>query len=63
MDHPRDMEAVPSMHAIWRSSKPEFATYGQSFLVLGLHQTMQRSHVTDARRATGRAALAAQASN
>jgi uncharacterized damage-inducible protein DinB len=33
----------------------EFATYGQSFLVLALHQTMHRGHVTDARRAAGRA--------
>ena len=33
----------------------EFATYGQSFLVLALHQTMHRSNVTDARRAAGRA--------
>ena len=29
----------------------EFATYGLSFLTLALHQTMHRSHVTDARRA------------
>ena len=35
----------------------EFATYGQSFLVLALHQTMHRGNVTDARRAAGRAAL------
>ena len=40
----------------------EFATYGQSFLVLALHQTMHRGNVTDARRAAGRAALATQAS-
>src|SRR5713226_899229 len=33
----------------------EFATYGQSFLVLALHQTMHRGNVTDARRAPGRA--------
>ena len=33
----------------------EFATYGQSFLVLALHQTMHRGNVTDARRAAGRA--------
>src|ERR1700736_5391489 len=39
----------------------EFATYGQSFLVLALHQTMHRGNVTDARRAAGRAALAARA--
>jgi uncharacterized damage-inducible protein DinB len=32
----------------------EFATYGQSFLVLALHQTMHRGNVTDARRAAGR---------
>jgi hypothetical protein len=45
-----------------KGREQEFATYGQSFLVLALHQTMHRSHVTDARRAAGRAALAAQAS-
>jgi uncharacterized damage-inducible protein DinB len=33
----------------------EFATYGHSFLVLALHQTMHRGNVTDARRAAGRA--------
>jgi len=33
----------------------EFATYGRSFLVLALHQTMHRGNVTDARRAAGRA--------
>jgi uncharacterized damage-inducible protein DinB len=41
----------------------EFATFGRSFLVLALHQMMHRSHVTDALRAAGRTALAAQASN
>ncbi|MCU1263018.1 MAG: hypothetical protein JWO80_5903 [Bryobacterales bacterium] len=41
----------------------EFATFGSSFLVLALHQTMHRSHVTDALRAAGRTALAARASN
>src|SRR5882724_2436459 len=41
----------------------EFATFGQSFLVLALHQTMHRSHVTDAVRSAGRTALTAQASN
>src|SRR4051794_7839141 len=39
----------------------EFATYGSSFLVLALHQTMHRSHVTDALRAAGRVARAVQA--
>ena len=34
----------------------EFATFGRTFLVLALHQTMHRGHVTDALRATGRAA-------
>jgi len=33
----------------------EFATYGQSFLTLALHQAMHRGNVTDARRAAGRA--------
>lgn len=32
----------------------EFATFGQSFLVVALHQAMHRGHVTDALRAAGR---------
>ena len=36
----------------------EFATFGQSFLVLALHQTMHRGNVTDALRAAGRVAVA-----
>jgi uncharacterized damage-inducible protein DinB len=40
----------------------EFATYGHSFLVLALHQTMHRGNLTDARRAAARTALATQAS-
>jgi uncharacterized damage-inducible protein DinB len=44
-----------------RGREQEFATYGQSFLVLALHQTMHRGNLTDARRAAGRAALATQA--
>lgn len=39
----------------------EFATYGKSFIALALHQMMHRSHVTDAKRAAGRTAVAAQA--
>ncbi len=31
----------------------EFATYGQSFLVLALHQTMHRPHVTEPRPPAG----------
>jgi len=45
-----------------KGREQEFATYGQSFLVLALHQTMHRGNVTDARRAAGRTALATQAS-
>jgi uncharacterized damage-inducible protein DinB len=41
----------------------EFATYGQSFLVLALHQAMHRGNVTDARRAAGRAAVATRAAS
>ncbi len=41
----------------------EFATYGRSFLTLALHQMIHRSHVTDARRTAGRAALATRASS
>ena len=43
-----------------KGREKEFATYGQSFLVLALHQTMHRGNLTDARRAAGRTALAAQ---
>lgn len=45
-----------------KGREKEFSTYGQSFLVLALHQTMHRGNVTDARRAAGRAALATQSS-
>jgi uncharacterized damage-inducible protein DinB len=45
-----------------KGREQEFATYGRSFLVLALHQTMHRSHVTDALRAAGRTALATSAS-
>ena|SRR6266851_1671465 len=41
----------------------EFATYGQSFLALAMHQMMHRSHVTDARRAAKNALLAPEVSN
>ena len=41
----------------------EFATYGQSFMTLALHQMSHRSHLTDARRTAARTALAAQAAN
>jgi len=40
-----------------------FATYGQSFMTLALHQMSHRSHLTDARRAAARTTLAAQAAN
>src|SRR5713226_5107683 len=45
-----------------KGREQEFATFGRSFLVLALHQTMHRGNVTDARRAAGRAALATRAS-
>jgi uncharacterized damage-inducible protein DinB len=41
----------------------EFATYGQSFITLALHQTMHRGQVTDAKRMAGRTAVLAQASS
>jgi uncharacterized damage-inducible protein DinB len=41
----------------------EFATFGRSFLTVAMHQTMHRGNVTDALRAAGRTALAAQATN
>ncbi|WP_263416377.1 DinB family protein [Terriglobus albidus] len=40
----------------------EFATFGQSFLVLALHQAMHRGNLTDARRAAGRTAVVLQTS-
>ena len=46
-----------------KGREQEFATFGRSFLVLALHQMLHRSHVTDALRAAGRVALAAQAAN
>jgi uncharacterized damage-inducible protein DinB len=46
-----------------KGREQEFATFGRSFLVLALHQTMHRSHVTDALRAAGRPALATQATD
>jgi hypothetical protein len=46
-----------------KDREQEFATFGRSFLVLALHQMLHRSHVTDALRAAGRVALAAQAAN
>ena len=45
-----------------RGREQEFATYGQSSLVLALHQTMHRGNLTDARRAAGRTVLATRAS-
>ena len=45
-----------------KGREKEFATYGQSFLVLALHQAMHRGNVTDARRAAVRTALTTQAS-
>jgi uncharacterized damage-inducible protein DinB len=41
----------------------EFATYGQSFVVLALHQTMHRGNVTDARRAAGSIAVGTRAAS
>ena len=46
-----------------KGREQEFATFGRSFLVLALHQMLHRSHVTDALRAAGRVALAAEAAN
>jgi uncharacterized damage-inducible protein DinB len=44
-----------------KGREQEFSTFGRSLLVLSLHQAMHRSHVTDAVRAAGRTASAAQA--
>ena len=41
----------------------EFSTFGRSFLTLALHQTLHRSHVTDALRAAGRMAPVLQAAS
>jgi DinB superfamily len=38
----------------------EFSTFGKSFLVVALHQSMHRAHVKDAQRAAARAEHAAQ---
>jgi hypothetical protein len=46
-----------------KGREQEFATYGRSFLTLALHQSMHRSHVTDALRASHPATLAAAVSN
>jgi uncharacterized damage-inducible protein DinB len=46
-----------------KGREKEFATYGQSFLVLALHQTMHRGNVTDARRAAARASVATRAAS
>ena len=46
-----------------KGREKEFATFGQSFLVLALHQALHRSHVTDARRAAGRTALVTSTAN
>ena len=45
-----------------KGREQEFATYGQSFLVLALHQTMHRGNLTDARRAARPTALTARVS-
>jgi len=44
-----------------KGREKEFATYGQSFLVLALHQAMHRGNVTDAKRAAARGAHAKSA--
>jgi hypothetical protein len=46
-----------------KGREQEFATYGRSFLTLALHQSMHRSHVTDALRASHPATLAVAVSN
>ena len=40
-----------------KGREQEFATFGRSFLVLALHQSMHRGNVTDALRAAGRVAV------
>jgi hypothetical protein len=40
-----------------RGLEQEFATYEESFLVLGLHQTTRRGNATDAQRAAGHTSL------
>ncbi len=44
-----------------KGREQEFSTFGKSFLVVALHQSMHRAHATDALRAAGRTVLAAQA--
>jgi hypothetical protein len=45
-----------------KGREQEFATFGRSFMTLALHQTMHRSHLTDAKRAAARHAPALAAS-
>jgi len=44
-----------------KGREQEFSTFGKSFLVVALHQSMHRGHATDAVRAAGRTELAVQA--
>jgi hypothetical protein len=62
LDSLSEQDLDKSTKAPPKGREREFATYGSSFLVLALHQTMHRGNVTDSFRAAGRTALAAQAS-
>jgi uncharacterized damage-inducible protein DinB len=61
LDSLSDSDLDKSTKAPPKGREKEFATYGQSFLVLALHQTMHRGNVTDARRAAGSVAIATRA--
>jgi len=63
LDSLSDADLDKSTKAPPKGREKEFATYGQSFLVLALHQTMHRGNVTDARRAAGSLAVAMPAAS
>jgi uncharacterized damage-inducible protein DinB len=63
LDSLSDSDLDKSTNAPPKGREKEFATYGQSFLVLALHQTMHRGNVTDARRAAGSVVVAMPAAS
>jgi uncharacterized damage-inducible protein DinB len=63
LDSLSDSDLDKSTKAPPKGREKEFATYGQSFLVLALHQTMHRGNVTDARRAAGSVVVATRAAS
>jgi hypothetical protein len=60
LDSPSDADLDEPTKAPPKGLEQEFATYGQSSLVLALHQTTRRGNATDARRAAGLTSLVTQ---